>query len=336
MTLPTLTAIAAKPNEQAKAAFATLISIAAKQEDNSRTNYHRSIVKYMRDLDKAGGQPDVPSYTKILSGYGVRSEAEFVVKNMLEAQQSEQLSEQQLYRVIIDFIAMVRLRSVQLSVNKSAWRSSQNFSVAVAGSTKSYSDRLLQELFMSRRIHPDCATYNILLASFAEGRAFKAGENRDFAEDWLHKMENDRIAPSLVTFHTLISIATKQEDNSAVNFHKSVMKYMKKMAKLQIEPTSATYSKILNGYGIRGDSALAVGAFRAMQRCGIAPLPSSFTNVMKGFVRNNELTEARAWLDEMRQTLGTADVVAYGCLIDGYSQRGDVSSCLKLFKEMIG
>ncbi|XP_058203769.1 putative pentatricopeptide repeat-containing protein At1g12700, mitochondrial [Rhododendron vialii] len=100
-------------------------------------------------------------------------------------------------------------------------------------------------------------------------------------------------------------------------------------------PKVSTFSALINGYVLEGNTYEAVNLFRRLIKYGdIEPDEIMYATIIKGLCKVGDTTMAIRLLRNMQKWNYRPDVVMYSTIIDNLCKDGNIDDALRLLSEM--
>lgn len=186
-------------------------------------------------------------------------------------------------------------------------------------------ERLFKELPTQLSLEPNLVSYNTLIKAM-----IKKG-SLDSAVSMLVEMEEKGVTPDLITFNTLLDGLYEKgrfEDGE---------KLWKQMGEKNVVPNIRSYDARLLGLAVVKKTSEAVEFYEEMKKKkGIKPDLFSINSLIKGFVNEGNLEEAKKWFGEIRKTEFEfdPDKGSYAIIVPFLCEKGDLKEVIEMVKEI--
>ncbi|KAH9329592.1 hypothetical protein KI387_001700 [Taxus chinensis] len=145
----------------------------------------------------------------------------------------------------------------------------------------------------------------------------------------LARMERERIAPSLITYNTVINACAKGGFG-----WEGLLGLFAQMRHEGIQPDIITYNTLLGACASRGLSSEAEMVFRTMNEAGIVPNALTYTYVVETFRQVGLIDRVSELLRELELAGNLPDVTAYNLLLEAHAKTGIVKKAVGVFRQM--
>ncbi|KAG8388514.1 hypothetical protein BUALT_Bualt02G0133500 [Buddleja alternifolia] len=163
----------------------------------------------------------------------------------------------------------------------------------------------------SKGIAPTAATYNILMDAYSRRM------QPEIVEKLIQEMEDNGLEPNVRSYTCLISAYGRQRNMSDMAADAFL-----RMKKVDIKPSSHSYTSLIHAYSVSGWHEKAYIAFENMLKEKIKPSIETYTALLDAFRRTGDTeTLMKIWKMMMRDKIvGTR--VTFNILLDGFAKQG--------------
>eukprot|EP00897_Mesotaenium_endlicherianum_P008989 jgi/Mesen1/8118/ME000436S07360 len=237
----------------------------------------------LREVRRAGGEPNAVMNTQLLSAYGRAHRWAEVddIRGRLQAQ--GQAMDIFLCSTLVDVYANAGAYSKAIDACRAF--------VATGG-------------------EPNTKLYSRLI--WLHGRCGAARE----ALEVLGRMKAAGCAPDLFTYNTLLDACGK------AGRVRAALALFGEMGRRGMRPDAVTYNTLVDACGRNGMCGEAVRFFGEMERAGIAPGVASFTSLVSMWGAAGRPDKAREWFDKMEGAGCRPNVLSYNSLLQAYLKSG--------------
>ncbi|XP_075523180.1 small ribosomal subunit protein mL103 (rPPR7)-like [Primulina tabacum] len=173
---------------------------------------------------------------------------------------------------------------------------------------------LFREIPRKLSIEPDIISYNTMIKAFCEVGSM------DAAVSLLDEIEKNGIEPNLITFHILLGSFYKGD---AENFSKAET-FWSLMQEKEVVLDVRSYNSRLHGMMRQKRVSEALDVLKEMEERGLQPNHYSYNVMIKGFVDEGNLKEAKKWYASMIGNGYMADFFTHATLIPFACSKNDV------------
>ncbi|KAH7437878.1 hypothetical protein KP509_05G093600 [Ceratopteris richardii] len=286
------------------------------------------VKKTLKNMKKAGFQPNVASYTSLIEAYGNKGllyEAEMVLNQMLEEGPKP---------TVLTYQTMI--------------------GAFIKGEKYEDADRIYKSMEVDNIVQPDQRLCNLMIYSYGK---------RGLIEEAFHlsrKMKASNIPLSIVTFNTLISCQPSLEASENVfrqmqrnDIEPDVVTYAARIgafAKARqveeaeyffrvmiasgIRPNRTVYNVLMDAFANCKMVTKAEALLKEMKLNKCSPDVHTYSTLMNAYVNASDMEKAERVIQRMEGSDIEPNVVTYGTLIKGYADQGDLESMVKKYEEM--
>ncbi|KAB2634418.1 pentatricopeptide repeat-containing protein [Pyrus ussuriensis x Pyrus communis] len=187
------------------------------------------------------------------------------------------------------------------------------------------------ELFRSmvfKGLEPNLISYNVVINGFGYCKAGNFHQALVLQED----MQRNGLSPNVVTYTALINAMCKAKNL------KRAMEFFDQMRIRGLRPNERTYTTLIDGFSQQGflnEAYGAIGVIQDMIGKGLLPDAVSYSTIITGYCRHQELESAFRMKQEMVEKGVSPDAVTYSSLIQGVCQQRRLVEACDLFQEML-
>ncbi|KAI8566512.1 hypothetical protein RHMOL_Rhmol02G0046400 [Rhododendron molle] len=99
-------------------------------------------------------------------------------------------------------------------------------------------------------------------------------------------------------------------------------------------PDVTTFTTLINGYVLEGDTAMAIRLLRSTQKWNYKPTVVMYNIIIGNLCKDGNIDDALRLLSEMRKWDIMPDVVTYSCLVDGFCKSGRGKDATRILSDM--
>lgn len=252
------------------------------------------------------------------------------------------------------------MKKYMLKPNRITYNSLMDLAVKIPDMAKAL---FFVEQMQADDIAPDGFTYSILLNGLKLNNSSRELVLASL-ENILRVINSNEIKLDEVFFNSILDVCSKYDLFDKLQFFYHLMKAKK------VNESSVTFSILIKSFGKNGDFGYAYELYEKMLKCGMnvneitygsildacsktgqmdkamkiyenfknAKMSMNsivFTTIMKGFLKADRFDDALSFFESIRcHKQLTGMIITYNCALDCLVRKGDISSAVKLFREI--
>ena len=179
-------------------------------------------------------------------------------------------------------------------------------------------------LMESAGVQPNFKTFSSLIGGYAN--------QGDFGKAWklVEQMKESGFSPDYILYMSLIT--------ACANTHRmnDVPGVLATMEAEKIATTPLVWNTIAKGYALVGDTGKCLEVFERMQKLRNSVALGTLNALMKAFVRQDRLAEAKKLLSQMKTKHNQVpDTVSYNAMMLAYARVGQLENMMDLLDTMV-
>ncbi|KAJ3009970.1 hypothetical protein HKX48_007651 [Thoreauomyces humboldtii] len=190
----------------------------------------------------------------------------------------------------------------------------------------------LTERWMATGDKPQIKVFNSLLMAFRKER------NTDAMTVLLAQLDANDIMPNIITYNVLVDAYAKtgQQDKALAVVARMREDADSKDWRSHCAPDIFTNNTLIDMFVADGNLDAAVAVFDAMPGNGVNPDAVTFTTLMNGFRKQNDLPKVEEYFTRMTYEFGVAHSASpYSVLINAYGAAGDAKRVKQCYDDLL-